>query len=274
LKIGIGSYAYRWAVGYGEFLPSKPLSPFELLEKAAELDAEVVQFCENIRLQKYQERELRRLRRIAEERSIVIEVGVQEVDLSVLERHLKIAALLGSKLLRVALNTPRKHPTIDQSVAIINRLLPFLRIENITLALENHFHLSSKEMVELVEKIDSPLVAICLDTANSVGLLEKPLDTVKCLAPYAVSVHLKDFKIIQSSVGYVITGAPLGQGLLDVEKVVNILEQSGRNPNIILEFWLDKAEKEDAILQVEEEWVRQSFKYIRELYSDLKKRRE
>ena len=34
MKIGIGSYAYRWAIGRGPFVPDRPLTPWNLLDKA------------------------------------------------------------------------------------------------------------------------------------------------------------------------------------------------------------------------------------------------
>ena len=263
MKIGIGSYAYRWAIGYGDFNPHNPMTPFELLEKATELDVKVVQLCENISLQRYNSKSLRQLRRRAEERGIVLEVGIQEADFSVLRTYLTTAILLGSSLVRVALNAPGKHPTLNESLAIINKLLPVLKAESMTLALENQFHLSSTEMVKLVNTVDNPLVGICLDTANSIGLLEKPLDTVRSLAPYAVSVHLKDYKIVQCSVGYKIVGTPLGAGFLDIESVIDLLKRSAHNPNIILEQWMNRLESEEETLQMEEDWVRGSVKHIK-----------
>lgn len=263
MKIGISSYAYRWAIGYGDFTPHNPMTPFELLEKAMELDVKVVQLCENISLQRYNSKLLRQLRHRAEERGIALEAGIQEVDFSVLRTYLTTAILLGSSLMRIVLNTPSKHPTLNESVDIINRLLPILKAESITLALENHFHLSSMEMVKLVNTIDNPLVGICLDTANSIGLLEKPLDTVRSLAPYAVSVHLKDYKIVQCSVGYRIVGTPLGVGFLDIKSVIDLLKKSVHNPNIILEQWMNRPESEEKTLQMEEDWVRRSVKHIK-----------
>lgn len=245
------------------FYPSYPNDTFGLLEKAIELDAKVVQLCENISLQRYNNKLLRELRRRAEERDIVLEVGIQEVDVSTLKRYLAIAVLLGCSLMRVALNTSSKHPTLNESLTIINKLLPILKAENMTLALENYFHFNSMEMVRLINTVDNPLVGICLDTANSIGLLEKPLDTVRSLAPYGVSVHLKDYRIVQCSVGYRIVGTPLGEGFLDVKNVIDLLKRSPHSPNIILEQWMDRLESEEKTLQVKEDWVRRSVKHIK-----------
>ncbi len=263
MEIGIGSYVYRWAIGCGDFAPRNPMTAFELLEKAIELDVKIVQLCENISLQGYNSKSLRQLRRRAEERGIALEIGIQEADLSILRAYLATAIFLGCNLVRVALNTPGKHPTLNESVEIINELLPVLKTESITLALENHFHLSSMEMLKLVKVVNNPLVGICLDTVNSIGLLEKPLDTVRSLAPYAVSVHLKDYKIVQCSVGYRIVGTPLGAGFLDIKSVIDLLNRSPYNPNIILEQWMDRLKSEEKTLQMEEDWVRRSVKHIK-----------
>lgn len=268
MEIGISSHAYHWGIGYGGSVPRNPITPFDLLEKVVDLDVRVLQLCENICLQRYNTKLLRELRRRAEKKHVTLEIGVQEVDFSVLKKFLMIATVSGSRLLRVVLNTPTKHPTLNESVAIVNKLLPILKAENITLAVENHFHLSSEEIVKLVRAINSPLVGICLDTANSTGLLEEPLDTVRSLAPYAVSVHLKDYKIVQSLVGYRITGTPLGKGFLDIKSAISLLRQSIYDPNIILELWMEKSQNEEETLRIEETWVRESVKYIKKLLID------
>ena len=43
MKLGIGTYAYTWSIGFSGAEPAKPITAFDLLAKARELGVRVVQ---------------------------------------------------------------------------------------------------------------------------------------------------------------------------------------------------------------------------------------
>jgi hypothetical protein len=54
------------------------------------------------------------------------------------------------------------------------------------LALENHTETFADEILWLIDKLDHPLVGACVDTVNSMGVLENPETAVKKLAPICI----------------------------------------------------------------------------------------
>ena len=44
----------------------------------------------------------------------------------------------------------------------------------------------------MVEKMDSPYVGVCFDSANSLLLLEDPVDACRTLLPFIRTTHIKD----------------------------------------------------------------------------------
>jgi 3-oxoisoapionate decarboxylase len=120
-------------------------------------------------------------------------------------------------------------------------------------AIENYFDLPAAQLAEFVGRVDDERVGVCLDTANSIGILERPLETEALLAPYVVSLHLKDFVVTKPVQGYRVSGAPLGQGWLDAPAVLDMLERTGRPFNVLLELWVDPAETHEATVRKEEE---------------------
>src|SRR5262249_53709299 len=69
-------------------------------------------------------------------------------------------------------------------------------------------------------------VGACVDTGNNIALLEDPLEVVETLAPRAYSVHLKDMAVAEYEEGFLLAEVPLGDGFLDLKKVVGTLRQA------------------------------------------------
>jgi len=267
MKLGLTTYTYRWAVGgdprFGdEFKSAGPLTVFDLVDKTCDLGLEVLQICENIEFDMSTE-DYKRLRRAAEEKGITVELGTAGFQSSILKKYFKIAQLTGSSLLRVY---PVKREPLDKLTERIKNFVPALREQVLTLAIENSSLClySSRELAEMFKQIDDPLVGACIDTVNSVGLLERPLETVETLAPYVVSFHLKDFRVERRSVGgFTVFGTPLGQGMLDVRAVLNIIMRANRDFNILLEQWMDRKGSGEETLEEEERWVKNSLRFLR-----------
>jgi sugar phosphate isomerase/epimerase len=265
MKIGIGSYALRWAIGTEDFAPPHPLTPLGLLEKAAELDAEVVQICDNLPLDGLPDSTLVGLAERATQLNLILEVGTKGSHPEHLRRYLAVAERLGARLLRVVLATPGWKPSVDELVTIFKSLSPELHAKDITIAIENHFYLRPAELAHLVKLIDDPLVGVCLDPLNSITLFVSPAETIATLAPLAVSVHVKNALVTRPQTGFYIGGCPLDQGLLDLPEMLNTVRAAGRSPNLLVECWMDQLDDQAATLAQEEEWTRQGIVYLRRL---------
>jgi len=265
MKVGISSYAFRWAVETRDLTSSAPLTPLGLLEKAAALGAEVVQICDNLRLDGLSAGVLADLAGRAADLDLTLEVGIKGSRPEHLRRNLDVSGRLGAPLLRVVLTDAGWEPAFDELVTIFKSLLPDLRAAGVTLAIENHFQLRPAELARLVEAVDDPLVGVCLDPLNSISKLVGPGETVATLAPYAVSVHAKDAVATRLKTGFYITGCPLGEGLVDLPGMLATVRAAGRSPNVLVEAWMDRLDDGAATLAQEEAWVRQGISCLRRL---------
>jgi sugar phosphate isomerase/epimerase len=259
LKIGIGSYAYRWAIRMGK------MDAFSLLDRSGEAGAQVVQVCDNLPLDGLPDARLDALARHAADLGLALEVGIKGSRPEHLRRNLKVTRQLGAHLLRVVLTTAGWEPPFDEFVAVFKALLPDLRDAGVTVAIENHFYLPPVELARLIEAIDDPLVRVCLDPLNSITRLVGVAETVATLAPYTVSVHVKDAVITRPGAGFYIAGCPLGEGLVDLAGMLDAVWVTGRSPNVLVECWMDRLDNEAATLAQEEAWIRQGMAYVRRL---------
>lgn len=103
---------------------------------------------------------------------------------------------------------------------------PIAENYKIPLAVENHKDHRDAERVALFKAISSEYVGACVDTGNSLALLEDPLSTVEKLAPWAHAVHLKDQAVKLYEDGFLLGDIPLGQGALDLKRLVEILQKT------------------------------------------------
>jgi sugar phosphate isomerase/epimerase len=116
----------------------------------------------------------------------------------------------------------------------------------------------------MLAQVADPFLGACLDTANSTGRLVDPLETARLLAPFIVSVHLKDFTVFKPRQGYRISGAPLGKGWLDLHAILEIIYPGNKNVPILIEHWIEREDPTKTILETEEDWLSQSIEFVRQ----------
>jgi L-ribulose-5-phosphate 3-epimerase UlaE len=258
-ELGLSSYIFYWGILY------RQLSATQLVEMTAGLGLHVLQICDNLPLTNLLPEQLESLRELAHSRNLALEVGTRGFDQNEMYAYIEIAAKLGSPILRFVPWPGAETLSKLTPSGLSDFLKPVLEAcenQHVTIALENHSEIADADLAQLVEDMHSPYLGICLDTANSTGLLQKPLETVELLAPYTVSLHLKDFQVTKrAGKGYVICGAPLGQGWLDISQVFRILEKYHKQPNVLLEQWVDACETEQSTIQKENDWIEQGIGY-------------
>jgi len=261
-RIGIGSWTFPWAVGVPGYPPSLPLTAAALLAKAVELGAGVVQIADNLPLTGWTNCELASLRALAESSSLVLEVGTRGVEPALLGRYLAIARAVGAPLVR----TVDSHPDLGQVEAWLREVLPEFAAAGVSIGLENHEWHTAAELCGLVERVGSRSLGICLDTVNSFGALEGMEHVIATLAPYAINVHVKDFRVerIDTKMGYLVSGCPAGEGRLDIPALWERMERYGRKPNLILEQWPPFAGSVENTIALEAEWAARGMRYLRQ----------
>ncbi|MGI6206613.1 MAG: sugar phosphate isomerase/epimerase family protein [Anaerolineae bacterium] len=267
MKLGISSYTYPWAIGVPGYPPERPMSALGLLDRARDVGVEVVQICENLPLDRLAPAELEALAERARELGISLEVGTRGVRPQHLLRYLDLARQLGSPILRTVTDTADWQPTDEELVDALREVAPEFETARISLAVENHGRHPSARLVGLLEQVGSPWVGICLDTTNSLGVPERPEETVEVLAPWTVNLHVKDYTIrrLDHQFGYVITGCPAGTGMLDIPGVLRRVREAGKDVNVIIELWTPPEPSLTDTIAKQERWAEDSLAYLRTL---------
>lgn len=271
MRLGIGSYTYVWAVGVpGYPQPPQPLTALAILDKAVELGVRLVQIADNLPLHRRSDAELDELRRGADERGIVLEVGTGGIDADHLRHYIAIARRLGSGILRTVIDAAGERPTPEDVVARLTPLMPEFERAGVTLAIENHDRFKAVTLRDIVERLRSTHVGVCLDTANSLGSLEGPEHIVEVLGARTVNLHIKDVRVFRPPhhKGFIVEGRPAGGGQLDIPALLARLRALGARGNAIAELWPPPEPILPDAVAREAQWARESVAYLRALIPD------
>ena len=272
MRLGISSYTYGWAVGTPGDRPKKPLDEREILGRARAFGVRLVQFGDNWPLHELPAERLNLLRQRADEEKITVEIGARGLTDAHLERYIDLTQKMNSRLLRFVIDEPNYEPDTDEVISLLRNALPRLEGANVTLGLENHDRLLARHFADIVERVGSTNVGICLDSVNSMGAGEGLAEVVRTLAPYTVNLHLKDFGIrrLPHMMGFQIDGRPAGQGMLNVPWLVEQVGQHGRCQTAVLEQWVVPEPDPAATLAKEAVWAETSLNYLKQtgLFTD------
>jgi hypothetical protein len=139
----------------------------------------------------------------------------------VLLRYAGRCARLRVPVLRLVLERDGALPTTRSDVdSFLTVAVPALTAQGVLLAIEDHFDVSCRVLAEAVALYSPASVGFCVDTANSLRNFE-PAETVfDFLGARAYCYHLKDFRVQREQVGFRVTGAPLGEGDLDLDRIL------------------------------------------------------
>ena len=239
----------------------------ELLQYAAQKNIGCVQFGDNLPLHLLSDGELEQLRETSIALGIKIEVGTRRLTEENIWLYLSIAKRLSSSFLRVVIDDAGYHPDEKAVVAELENLLPHSQKANIILAIENHDRFSSKTLERIIKNTSESLVAICLDTANSLGAGEGFNEVLNVLAPYTINLHIKDITIkrLSHKMGFFVAGCAAGQGLLNIPEIIGVLKQYQRCQTATLEVWSQPEETIEKTVEKEKQWVEYSIDYLKNL---------
>ncbi len=170
----------------------------------------------------------------------VIRPPAEAKDMDRFESEVRAAKACGAEIFRTVMlggrryevfkhadDYPRFAKRAEESLRLAE---PIVRRHGVKLAVENHKDYRVDELVDLLQRLKSEHIGVCMDTGNNLALLDDPLATVKALAPWALTVHLKDIGVEESRDGFLMAEVPLGQGVFDLKEMVKVLRQA--NPRI------------------------------------------
>ena len=193
--------------------------------------------------------DLRQLRGRAEQLGMYIEGMVQlpkNGETSAFEKDIQDAKDAGAVCVRAAALSGRRYESfasladwrkfVTDSQSNIEAALPILEKYKIPLALENHKDWTADEMVELMKSHPSEYLGVCLDFGNNIALLDDPINVTEMLAPFTIATHVKDMGVEWFNDGFLISELVLGQGFLDLPRMISLIRQSRPTTRFSLEM--------------------------------------
>ena len=174
------------------------------------------------------------LRAAAETRGLFIE-GIlspprEETDVARFDAELAVIKAAGGSVARLAMLGGRRYEQLhsleeygqftDRAGRQFQWMEPPARKHGVRLAIENHKDYRSDELAAVMRRLGSEFVGVCLDFGNNIALLEDPWKVIDTLAPYALTSHLKDMAVEESAEGFTLAEVPLGQGVLDLPRII------------------------------------------------------
>ncbi len=248
MLLGIDSFSLRW----------QGWNAFQLMDYAAGLGLGNVHFSERGNLDTLEVPYLQSIRSHADALGLRIEIGMRSF-----ERHsstfdaslgtgeeqlaamLHAARVLGSPVVRCFLGMQADRlgdVPFEQHIAEATRTLraaaPLAEDLGIAIAVENHggVDLLARELRDLIEAVGSDFVRVCLDTGNPTYAAEDAVLAAEILAPYVVTTHLRDTKIWATPEGAMVQWAPVGEGDVDLRRIVEIVGRHAPDSAIDLEI--------------------------------------
>jgi sugar phosphate isomerase/epimerase len=106
---------------------------------------------------------------------------------------------------------------------------PVLRKYRMRLGIENHKGWRSAEQAAWI-KTGSEWIGVHFDFGNNIALCEPPEETLHNLARHVVACHIKDMAVEPYEDGFLLSEVPLGEGVLDIPRMVRTLQ--AKDPNL------------------------------------------
>jgi 3-oxoisoapionate decarboxylase len=243
---GMGVVLYSFAIRRSEDRAARLDDPAVFLEHCRALGAGGVQTPLGVR----PEKDAGRLRARVEKARMYLEGIVRlprdRADLDRFSAELRTARQCGATVLRTTLTDGRRYEAHDNLEAFrkavergrqaLARARPAVEQQKVGLAVENHKDLRSDELAGLIRGLRCPHIGVCVDTGNSIALLESPQETVEALAPLARTVHIKDMGVEEYREGFRLAEVPLGTGFLDLPRLVGVLRKARPEIRLNLEM--------------------------------------
>lgn len=137
-------------------------------------------------------------------------------------QHLEVARQLGSPILRCVagdlFTRDAGHDMArlaDDAVAILREACAAAEAMGLKIAMENHADFTVRELASILARVHSPAFGFTVDTGNLAFDLDEPLRLAQIMAPYALTTHFKDYRVIRTPHGLALENCALGEGDLD-----------------------------------------------------------
>lgn len=230
-KIGLDLFSVR-SSGY---------TPFEYLDYASKLGANLVHFSEIRFIGNLEPDNLRKVRAYSEKLNIELELGMRSICPTSkafdpaqgtaeqqIERMLVSAKLVGSPIVRCFLGTSNDRVGaipieghIENTIKVLRNVRSKVIDSGLKIAIENHAgDMQGRELKSLIEGAGKDFVGACLDSGNPLWVLEDPHVTLEVLAPYVLTSHVRDTAVWRIPEGAAVQWVRMGDGNIGIDSYV------------------------------------------------------
>ncbi|MBM3744533.1 MAG: TIM barrel protein [Acidobacteria bacterium] len=261
MKIGTTTFGFRYLLRD----PARAPSLESLIERACALGLDALQICENARPMELGDAAWEAVVARAAETGLELQLGCKTVDLEVFRACAARAARLPARLLRLVLEWEEgPAPTRTDVDAFLAGAWPLIESHGLRLAIENHFDVASEVLAQAVAPYPAAQVGFCIDTANSLRNFEPPEEVLDLLGARAFCYHLKDFRVEGDKLGFRVGGAPLGEGRLDLDGVLDRIFAHTDAPEIFVENWTPATGDFETDVREDGLWLQRSLNALRD----------
>jgi sugar phosphate isomerase/epimerase len=255
-RLGVATYKYLWECSLGDAL--------ETIAEMGVRYVEVMTTPPHMWIGDMNAAQCAHVRRLCEERELTLVAlnptfldisiastnpGIRRESVHQIRETVRVCHALGAQI--VVLSAGKRHPLIappfEHSLTLILDSLAAIvdacERWDVTIWLENGWNLvdTARQMVQLVERVNSSRLKIAYDTANA-NVVEDALAGLELVRPHLVHLHLSD------STPHVRGHLPIGQGNIDFGRVARILRETDYRGLSILEI-LDTGKGQESILR-------------------------
>lgn len=264
MHLGLSTYTFPWHIEFSKSQVSAPFTWIDMLQFAHNRQISCFQFGDNYPLHLLSEVELQKLSETARDKNIHLQVGTRRLSIDNITTYISIAQKLASAFLRIVIDDAGYEPSEQEVIQIIKQLIPLCKKADVVLALENHDRFKAKTLVHIINETDPEWVAVCMDTANSLGAGEGIYEVVPLLLPYTINVHIKDFNIARAEhkMGFIVSGSAAGEGMLDIPWLIAECKKYKRCATATLEIWMNKEASNECTIAKETDWINKSIIYL------------
>jgi sugar phosphate isomerase/epimerase len=169
-----------------------------------------------------------------------------ESEIARVKAGVDLAIMLGARNVRVFSSRPNENYSFGETMKVIINSLgecaKYAEERGMTLVLENHgaFAASSKQVLNILENVNSHALRINADTGNFLVGLEDPLEGVKNVYDKLEHLHIKDVVYADQGEptmdGKFLKGVVIGDGICRIEEIVEFLKKAGYKGFLSLEY--------------------------------------
>ena len=232
MRLGLETFSYHLAFGAGE------MDIFAFIERCVSLGLDGVQLNMG-QLGPFLQADsgrARDVREMAVAEGLFVEVDSRGTDPAHLASMLRICSDVGADVLRTYVSCGGDLvQELAQAPDHLRAVVPMCRDLGIRIALENHEYETSRDILDILEQVDSEWIGAHVDTGNSMMVWEEPITAVRAMAPVAFSTHFKDHIVIVEDELPLVVGVTLGRGSIDCRESFRLLAEESPLERLVIE---------------------------------------